>query len=108
MRLLLQARHDLEAARRRRSRRDSGVRRAKERLGALARKPDLGRVPGDLEVNDPPLMVTNYKPSHGIEPFRCHGRGHEHVDRGDVRHVVPDKALARGAAMPADHGPGLE
>jgi len=85
---------------------DSGWRRAKESLGASARKPDLGRVAGDLEVDEPPSMVTN--PSHGVEQLRCHGRDHEHVDRGNVRHVVARKVPTRGAAMPADRGPGPE
>jgi hypothetical protein len=44
----------------------------------------LGRVLGDLEMDDPSSMVT--KDDHGIQQLKCRGGYHEHVDRGDGCH----------------------
>ena len=48
-------------------------------LGDLACEPDLGRVLGDLEMDDSSSMEI--KDDHGIEQLKRRGRDHEHVDR---------------------------
>jgi hypothetical protein len=69
-------------------------------LGDLPREPDLGRVLGDLEMDDPSSMVI--KDNHGIKQLKRRGRDHEHVDRRDGCHMVPQEAApSRGGSVTA-------
>ena len=49
----------------------------------------LGRILGDLEMDNPSSVVT--KNDHGIQQLKRHGRDHEHVNRGDGCHMVPQE-----------------
>ena len=54
------------------------------------REPDLGRVLGDIEVNDPSAVVA--EDDHGVEQAKRRGRNNEHVDGHGVAHVVAQEA----------------
>src|SRR5215470_14592961 len=63
-------------------------------------EPDLGRVLGDLEMDDSSSMVI--KDDHGIQQLKRRGHYHEHVDRRDGCHVVPQEAApSRGGSVTA-------
>ena len=73
------------------------------------REPDLGRVLGDIEVNDPSAVVA--EDDHGVEQPKRRGRNNEHVDGPRVAHVVAQEAApGRGGDcgspwhVPADGG----
>ena len=53
-------------------------------------KPDLGRVLGDIEVNDPSAVVTD--DDQAVEQPERRGRNDEHVDSNGVAHVVAQEA----------------
>src|SRR6516162_4303491 len=54
------------------------------------REPDLGRVRGDIEVNDPSAVVA--EDDHGVEQPKRRGRNNEHVDSHSVAHMVAQEA----------------
>ena len=61
-------------------------------------KPDLGRVLGDIEVNDPSAVVA--EDDHGVEQAKRRGRNDEHVDSNGVAHVVAQEAApGRGGTL---------
>src|SRR5246127_3225292 len=66
-------------------------------FGDLTREPSLRWILGDLEVNDPSSMVI--KDDHSIKEPECRGRNHEHVHRGDVRHVISQEAAPRRGGL---------
>ena len=69
---------------------DIAVLYPREGLGHLMREPDLGRVLGDIEVNNPSAVVT--EDDHSIEQLKRRGRNNEHVDGHGVAHVVAQEA----------------
>ena len=79
---------------------ERGVSVPRKGLGDLPREPGLGRVLGDLEMDDPSSMVT--KNDHGMQQLKRRGRDHEHVDRGDGCYLIPQEAApSRGGSLGA-------
>ena len=58
------------------SQQEPRCRAPREGLGYLTCEPDLGRVPGDIEVNDPSAVEDD----HGVEQLKSRSRNNEHVD----------------------------
>ena len=53
-----------------------------------------------VEMGEPSSMVT--KNDHGIQQLKRRGRDHEHVDRGDGCHMIPQEAApSRGGSLRA-------
>ena len=51
-------------------------------------------------MDNPSSVVT--KNNHCIQQLKRHARGHEHVNRGDDRHMVPQEAApSRGGSLRA-------
>jgi hypothetical protein len=65
---------------------ESEARCPRKGLGDLARQPGLCRISGDIEMDDfSSLMIED---DQGIEKLKRRGYDKEHVDGGDVMHVV--------------------
>ena len=54
------------------------------------REPELGRILGDIEVNDPSAVVTD--DDQAVEQPERRGRNDEHVDGHGVAHVIAQEA----------------
>jgi hypothetical protein len=61
------------------------------------REPSLRGIASDIEVYDSSSIVI--KDDHSVEDSECRGRNHEHVDRGDVRHVGSQEAAPSGGGL---------
>jgi hypothetical protein len=61
-----------------------------EGFSHLMREPELGRILGDIEVNDPSAVVTD--DDQAVEQPERRGRNDEHVDGHGVAHVVAQEA----------------
>lgn len=60
-----------------------------EGLGHLAREPDLGRVLGDVKVNDVAAVVA--EDNEDVEKPKGRSHNDEHVDGGSLAHMIVQK-----------------
>ena len=62
----------------------------REGFSNLMREPELGRILGDIEVNDPSAVMTD--DDQAVEQPERRGRNDEHVDGHGVAHVIAQEA----------------
>ena len=64
----------------------------------MARQPDLGRVLGDIEMDDCSSLMA--EDDQGVEKLKSCSHDNEHVDGGSVMHVIVQKrAPGRGGGF---------